>query len=55
MANEDQVKGKTKDIAGKVKEDVGDATNNEDMKRDGQADQAEGKLQKGWGDAKDKA
>jgi uncharacterized protein YjbJ (UPF0337 family) len=54
MANEDQVKGKAKDIGGKVKEEVGDATGNDEMKHDGQADQAEGKVQKGVGDAKEK-
>jgi len=54
MANEDQVKGKAKDIGGKVKEEVGDAIGNDKMKRDGQADQLEGKVQKGVGDAKDK-
>lgn len=53
MANEDQAEGKAKDIGGKVKEEVGDATGNEDMKREGQVDQAEGKVQKGIGDAKD--
>ncbi|TYB83765.1 CsbD family protein [Oceaniovalibus sp. ACAM 378] len=54
MANEDQAEGKAKDIGGKVKEEVGDATGNDDMKRDGQKDQVEGKVQKGVGDAKDK-
>ena len=54
MANEDQVKGKAKDIGGGIKEGVGDAIGNDKMKRDGQADQAEGKVQKGVGDAKDK-
>ena len=54
MANEDQVEGKAKDIGGKVKEEVGDATGNDDMKHDGQADQVEGKVQKTVGDAKDK-
>lgn len=54
MANEDQVKGKAKDIGGKVKEEVGDVTGNDDMKRDGQEDQVKGKVQKGVGDAKDK-
>ena len=54
MANEDQVKGKAKDIGGKIKEEAGDAIGNDKMKRDGQADQAEGKAQKGVGDAKDK-
>ena len=54
MANDDQTEGKAKDIGGKIKEEAGDLTNNEDMKRKGQADQAEGKVQKGVGDAKDK-
>ncbi|MFZ3584242.1 CsbD family protein, partial [Loktanella sp. DJP18] len=51
---EDQAKGKAKDIGGKVKEEVGNATHNDDMKRDGQADQVEGKVQKKGGDIKDK-
>mgnify|MGYP003114313997 CR=1 FL=1 len=54
MANEDQTEGKAKDISGKLKEEAGDVTNNEDMKDEGQAEQAEGKVQKGVGDAKDK-
>ncbi len=53
MANEDQSKGKAKDIGGKVKEEAGDLTGNKDLKREGQADQVEGKVQKGVGDAKD--
>lgn len=54
MANEDQVKGKAKDIGGKLKEEAGDAFGNDKMKHDGQADQVEGKVQKGVGDIKDK-
>jgi uncharacterized protein YjbJ (UPF0337 family) len=54
MANEDQVEGKTKDVGGKVKEEVGDATGNDKMKHEGQADQVEGKVQKAAGDTKDK-
>ena len=54
MSNDDQVEGKSKDIGGKVKEEVGDATGNNKMKHDGQADQVEGKAQKTAGDAKDK-
>lgn len=53
MANEDQVKGKAKDVGGKVKEEFGDATGNDKMKHDGQADQAEGKVQKVAGDTKE--
>lgn len=54
MANDDQAEGKGKDIGGKLKEEAGDLTGNKDMKREGQADQVEGKAQKGLGDAKDK-
>tara|TARA_R110002033_G_scaffold6036_1_gene24523 strand:- start:272 stop:454 length:183 start_codon:yes stop_codon:yes gene_type:complete len=54
MANEDQFEGKTKDIVGKVKDEVGDATGNDKMKHDGQADQVEGKVQKAAGDSKEK-
>ncbi len=54
MANDDQAKGKAKDIGGKIKEEAGDAMGNDKMKRDGQAGQVEGKAQKTVGDAKDK-
>ena len=53
MANEDQATGRGKDIGGKIKETAGDVTGNDKMKRDGQADQVEGKVQKGVGDVKD--
>ena len=55
MANDDQAKGKAKDIGGKVKEEVGDLTGDDKMKTEGQADQVEGKVQKKWGDVKDSA
>ena len=55
MANEDQAKGKAKDIGGKLKEEAGDLTGNDKMKREGQADQVEGKVQKGIGDLKEDA
>ena len=54
MTNKDQIKGKAKEIGGKIKEEVGDAIGNDDMKRDGQSDQVKGKVQKGVGDVKDK-
>lgn len=54
MVNKDQIKGKAKDIGGKIKEELGDAVGNDKMKRDGQVDQVKGKIQKGVGDAKDK-
>ena len=54
MSNEDQTKGKAKDVGGKVKEEAGDLTGNKKMEREGQGDQVEGKVQKGVGDVKDK-
>ncbi|KAA1012824.1 CsbD family protein [Pseudonocardia sp. EV170527-09] len=37
----DKAKNKAQDAVGKAKEKVGDVTNNDDLKRDGQAAQAE--------------
>ena len=53
MGNENQNEGRMKDLGGKIKETAGDLTGNEDMKREGQADQVEGKVQKGVGDAQE--
>ena len=53
MANEDETEGKLKDLGGKVKEEVGDLTGDEEMKTEGQADQVEGKAQNAWGDLKE--
>lgn len=49
----DRIKGKGKDIAGKAKEKFGEATGDKETERSGKADQVEGKIQKGYGDAKD--
>ncbi len=48
-----KAEGRGKDLGGKIKETVGQATGNEKMERDGQADQAEGKVQHAYGEAKD--
>jgi uncharacterized protein YjbJ (UPF0337 family) len=44
-----------KQAGGKMKEGAGALFGDEKMKREGQADQAEGKLQNAWGSAKDQA
>ena len=44
---------KTKDVLGSAKETAGKAVGNKDLERRGKADQAEGKVQKGFGEAKD--
>ena len=47
--------GTTDDIKGRVKEAAGDLTDNEDLKREGKADRATGKVKDVLDDAKDKA
>lgn len=51
--NKDQVKGKAKDIGGKIQEKVGEATGNRQTQREGVSRQAEGKVQEKAGDVKD--
>lgn len=51
--NEDQVKGKAKDIAGKIQEKVGEVVGSNKQQAKGEIKQAEGKLQEKAGDAKD--
>ncbi|QOY95708.1 CsbD family protein [Massilia sp. UMI-21] len=51
--NEDQIKGKAKDIGGKVQEKVGEATGSRQQQREGVSNQAEGKVQEKAGDVKD--
>jgi uncharacterized protein YjbJ (UPF0337 family) len=48
MENKDQVKGK-------VKQAVGDLTGNEDLKKEGKADEKAGEVKEFLGDVKDKA
>ena len=50
MANE-----KLEDIKGRVKEAAGDVTDNDDLKREGKADQAGAKVKETVKDAADKA
>ena len=51
--NKDQVKGVSKDIAGKVQEGVGKAVDSKEQQVKGLAKQVEGKTQKGFGDARE--
>jgi uncharacterized protein YjbJ (UPF0337 family) len=50
----DRVKGKMKDIKGRVERQVGEWTNDEKLQGEGIADQGEGKIQNAFGNAKDK-
>jgi uncharacterized protein YjbJ (UPF0337 family) len=51
--NDDQIKGKAKDIGGKIQEKVGEAVGNRQVQREGVSNQAEGKVQEKVGDVKD--
>jgi uncharacterized protein YjbJ (UPF0337 family) len=51
--DEDRSKGKAKDVIGTAKETVGKAVGDKETERSGKADQVEGKVQKGVGEAKD--
>lgn len=53
--DEDRTEGSAKQMGGKFKEGVGKLFGDSKMKHEGQADQAEGKLQNAWGSAKDEA
>jgi uncharacterized protein YjbJ (UPF0337 family) len=50
--NEDQLKGRGKEVKGTIKEQAGKALGNERMQGEGQADKVEGKVQKTYGDVK---
>jgi uncharacterized protein YjbJ (UPF0337 family) len=51
----DRTEGSAKQMGGKLKEGAGKLFGDAKMKHEGQADQAEGKLQNAWGSAKDEA
>ena len=53
--NKDRIKGKVKDVAGRVERQVGEWTGDSETQTKGAAKQAEGKVQNAWGKAKDKA
>ena len=53
--NKDQVKGRVKEAAGKVKEETGKAVGNKTMQGEGLAQKIGGKVQGAAGDARDNA
>ena len=53
MGIDDKISNATQDIVGKVKEGIGDATDNERLEAEGRADQAEATVRKGVEDMKD--
>jgi len=52
--NNDQIKGRAEEAKGKIKEVAGRVVDNPDLEAEGDADQVAGKVQKTYGDAKDK-
>ncbi|WP_229517394.1 MULTISPECIES: CsbD family protein [Massilia] len=54
MINENQVKGKLKEIGGKIQEEFGDAIDSPTQEAKGKATKVEGKTQKTMGDAQEK-
>ena len=55
MGNEQQNEGKLEQARGTIKEEVGDAIDNEKMEREGQWDQAKGQVREGVGDMREGA
>lgn len=53
MGTDDKVSNATQEASGKVKEAVGDATNDDSMKADGKADQAGANLKQAGEKVKD--
>jgi uncharacterized protein YjbJ (UPF0337 family) len=53
--NKDEIKGKAKDVAGRVERQVGEWTGDSEKQAHGAAKQAEGKVQNAWGKVKDAA
>lgn len=51
--NKDQIKGATKDIAGKAQEGIGKATGSKEQQAKGLDKQIRGKAEKAYGDAKE--
>ena len=54
MVNKDQVSGVAKQAKGAVKEATGKVTGNKRTEAEGAAEKTAGKVQKGYGDAKEK-
>ena len=52
--NKDQVKGRVEEAKGSIKETTGKAVGNPNLQNQGTVDKAAGKVQAGYGDAKEK-
>jgi uncharacterized protein YjbJ (UPF0337 family) len=54
MANRDEFEGKAEQVKGKMKQAVGDLTDNDRLHDEGVADEAAGNVQEGFGRARRK-
>jgi len=52
--NKDEVRGKVDRLKGRVKQDVGDLTNDQQLHDEGVADEAAGNVEEGFGKARRK-
>ena len=52
--NKDELNGKVDRLKGKIKEEVGDATDDQNLHDEGVADQAAGRVEEGFGKARRK-
>jgi uncharacterized protein YjbJ (UPF0337 family) len=52
--NPDEIKGKAKEAKGRIKQGIGDLTDDERLRDEGVADEAEGEVQEGFGRARRK-
>jgi uncharacterized protein YjbJ (UPF0337 family) len=52
--NKDELNGKVDRLKGKIKEEVGHATNDRELQDEGVADQAAGRVEEGFGKARRK-
>lgn len=51
--DKDRIKGKVDDTAGRIKRQVGEWTDNDDLQAEGAAQQVKGKVESAWGKTKD--
>ncbi len=51
--DKDKVKGKAKDVAGRIQRQAGEWTGDQESQAEGTAKQVEGKVQNAWGQVKD--
>ena len=53
MGTDDKIANKTEEMTGKIKEGVGNATDNDDLRAEGKADQASGNIKQAGEKVKD--